>query len=345
MDDARWRWPFYFTIDGEAGLDAGGLSREVVRLAASELTSLEFGLFRLASTDALSYALQSDRAVAAALGGDGAGWLEFAGKLVAKALLDGTHLDFHLDRCLLKHVCGEPVALADLRFLDYALFASLTKVLDMDVTDLALTFSVDIESFGAVETVDLVENGADVPVTEANKRAFVDARVKAALFTAYADNIGAFLRGVYAVVPAEAFLLASSRDLELLLCGAPDLDVAAWRANTAYKGAFAVAGDAHRVVGWFWEVLAEYAPARRAQLLQWCTGHGRVPVQGFSHLQGRDGVLRPFTLTSVSLDAAIFPRAHTCFNRIDVPLYESKADLAKALTLVLDLGDCTFSMD
>ena len=60
------------------------------------------------------------------------------------------------------------------------------------------------------------------------------------------------------------------RDLELLLCGAPDLDVAAWRANTVYKGAFAVAGDAHRVVGWFWEVLAEYAPARRAELLQWC---------------------------------------------------------------------------
>ena len=80
--------------------------------------------------------------------------------------------------------------------------------------------------------------------------------------------------------------------------------------------AFAKAGEAHDVVRWFWEAVAAYAPERRAKLLQWCTGHGRVPVQGFSHLMGRDGVLRPFTLTSIALDQACFPRAHTCFNQI-----------------------------
>ena len=88
-----------------------------------------------------------------------------------------------------------------------------------------------------------------------------------------------------------------------------------------------------------------WSPERRAQLLQWTTGHARVPVQGFSHLMGRDGVLRKFTLTSLELSQAVYPRAHTCFNRIDVPLYRTKEELVSGFEFVLELGDATFTMD
>ena len=88
-----------------------------------------------------------------------------------------------------------------------------------------------------------------------------------------------------------------------------------------------------------------WSPERRAQLLQWTTGHARVPVQGFSHLMGRDGVLRKFTLTSLELSQAVYPRAHTCFNRIDVPLYRTKEELVSGFEFVLELGDQTFTMD
>ena len=30
---------------------------------------------------------------------------------------------------------------------------------------------------------------------------------------------------------------------------------------------------------WFWEALRDMRPARRAELLQWTTGHARVPVR------------------------------------------------------------------
>ena len=144
---------------------------------------------------------------------------------------------------------------------------------------------------------------------------------------------------------AQVMLLMTARELELALCGTPTLDLDDWKAHTVYKGDFADLGCQHPVVAWFWKCVAKFPPEKRAALLLWCTGHSRVPVQGFSHLQGRDGVLRPFTLTSVSIDHACFPRAHTCFNRIDVPLYKSQDDLVRAFNLVLDLGDATFSMD
>ena len=53
---------------------------------------------------------------------------------------------------------------------------------------------------------------------------------------------------------------------------------------------------------------------------------------------GRDGVLRKFTLTSLELTQAVYPRAHTCFNRIDVPLYRTKEELVAGFEFVLELA-------
>ena len=62
-------------------------------------------------------------------------------------------------------------------------------------------------------------------------------------------------------------------------------------------------------------------------------------------MQQRDGVSRCFCLTSIPVSQATYPRAHTCFNRIDLPLYEDPEKLAAAIKFVLEFGDETFSMD
>ena len=76
----------------------------------------------------------------------------------------------------------------------------------------------------------------------------------------------------------------------------------------------------------------------------WTVGHVRLRG-GASRGLGRDGVLRKFTLTSLELTQAVYPRAHTCFNRIDVPLYRTKEELVGGFEFVLELGDQTFTMD
>ena len=55
-----------------------------------------------------------------------------------------------------------------------------------------------------------------------------------------------------------------------------------------------------------------------------------MPVQGFSSLQGNDGNIRRFTVDSIALETSIFPRAHTCFNRIDLPQYKTQAGTVAA---------------
>ncbi|KAH8070392.1 ubiquitin protein ligase [Aureococcus anophagefferens] len=281
----------------------GAASPRCLRLATSAIFATHFGLFKCAEGDALTYTVQDDAAVAAAVEG-GARWLNFAGKLVGKALLDGAHLDAHLNRCLLKHVCGEPLSLVDLGWLDETLLKSLSQLRDIDVGGLELTFSVDESAFGAVRSRDLVEGGSSKAVTEANKEEFIELRLRDALFETSKEGIEAFLAGVYAVVPLEAFLLVSAVELELMLCGASELDVDSWMAHAqyraVYRGDFAEKGADHDVVRWFWDAVRAMDAARSA---------------------------------------------HTCFNRIDLPLYEDPEKLAAAIKFVLEFGDETFSMD
>jgi len=127
--------------------------------------------------------------------------------------------------------------------------------------------------------------------------------------------------------------------------GAPTIDLDDWRASTVYKGACALEGAAHPTVAAFWDEVAAWDNDRRALLLLWCTGSSQVPAQGFRYLQGRDGALRAFTITSVELSEAVFPRSHTCFNRIDLPLFGSRAEVRAALDVALADEHAGFSMD
>ena len=75
--------------------------------------------------------------------------------------------------------------------------------------------------------------------------------------------------------------------------------------------------------------------SEREQLLQFVTGTSGVPAQGFRALQGNDGNIRKFTINSIPEAVSVFPKAHTCFNRIDLPLYDSKKKLQKFMGFFL----------
>merc|ERR1712167_557907 len=74
-------------------------------------------------------------------------------------------------------------------------------------------------------------------------------------------------------------------------------------------------------------LLYEFDEEHKARLLQFVTGTSGVPAQGFCALQGNDNNIRKFTINSIPEAVSVFPKAHTCFNRIDLPLYESKKKL------------------
>ena len=90
----------------------------------------------------------------------------------------------------------------------------------------------------------------------------------------------------------------------------------------------------------------EYSTEQKPRLLQYTTGTAGVPSSGFAELQSNDGNIKKFTINSIDKKVSVFPRAHTCFNRIDLPHdYESKEELNKFLSQAIQMSMTGFDMD
>ena len=156
------------------------------------------------------------------------------------------------------------------------------------------------------------------------------------------------LRGFYEVVPPRLISIFDFQELELLCCGLGSIDTDDWERNTRYTGDYGTTHGA-QVVKWFWNVVRGMSAEHRAKLLQFTTGTSGVPVQGFAALMSYDGKTAKFTIdvikgveplpASSSLGSALvyYPKAHTCFNRITLPLYRNERQLEDYLTLAIDM--------
>ena len=66
------------------------------------------------------------------------------------------------------------------------------------------------------------------------------------------------------------------QELELIMCGLPNIDIEDWKANTLYTGEYDRNPNNH-VCQWFWEVVEEeFDDELKARLLQFVTGESRA---------------------------------------------------------------------
>jgi hypothetical protein len=216
------------------------------------------------------------------------------------------------------------------------------KLLDLDdISILDLDFTVSVEMLGEHKEEELKPGGANITVTNDNIEEYLSLQIKYRILDRVKDQVKHFLAGFYDVIPATLLSVFDFQELELLLCGLPEIDVVDWMTHSEYTGAYETKGANHPNVKYFWEVIEEdFDMSQRAKLLQFITGTSGVPASGFAHLQGNDGNIRKFTVNSITKAQSIFPRAHTCFNRIDLPLYDDKKELKKYLTLAVQM-ECT----
>merc|ERR1711862_810135 len=157
--------------------------------------------------------------------------------------------------------------------------------------------------------------------------------------------MGELLLGFFVVIPEPLLTVFDFQELELLMCGLPKIDMEDWKENTEYMGEFTFTRSRNEVVRWFWEdVEEEYDQEFKARLLQFVTGTSGVPSRGFSVLQGNDGNIKKFAIHGVYTNVFFYPRAHTCFNRIDLPNYSSKKELYRLKTAITIAG-VGFGMD
>ncbi|KAJ0393943.1 hypothetical protein P43SY_001782 [Pythium insidiosum] len=162
------------------------------------------------------------------------------------------------------------------------------------------------------------------------------------------EQLLSFLTALYDVVPEGLLKLFDYQELELLMCGVPTIDVDDWRKHTDFKFFTEDLPTELELqnIQWLWEVITEMKNEDRVRLLQFATGTSRVPAQGFKGLISSDGRVRQFNVAFTGENPDIlFPKAHTCFNRLDLPIYSSKDQMSEYMKLIVEMDITGFSIE
>ncbi|XP_051937937.1 E3 ubiquitin-protein ligase HECW2 [Hippocampus zosterae] len=322
------RSKLYVSFVGEDGLDYSGPSREFFFLVSRELFNPYYGLFEYSAND--TYTVQISPM--SAFVDNHHEWFRFSGRILGLALVHQYLLDAFFTRPFYKGLLRIPCDLSDLEFLDEEFHQSLQWMKDNDIEDmLDLTFTVNEEVFGQITERELKPGGAGIPVTEKNKKEYIERMVKWRIERGVAQQTESLVRGFYEVVDVRLVSVFDARELELVIAGTAEIDLADWRNNTEYRGGY---HDNHIVIRWFWAAVERFNNEQRLRLLQFVTGTSSIPYEGFASLRGSNGPRR-FCVEKWGKITSL-PRAHTCFNRLDLPPYPSFSMLYEKLVTAVE---------
>ena len=321
------RKPFQIKFVGEEGIDQGGLTREFYTVLTHGFVDPSPALFTHSAVDDYTYQINA----LSGINPEHLQYFELLGKVMAKSIFDGSQIDVHFSSAFYKSLLGIELTFEDLERVDTELYTSLQYLRDNEIDELCLClyFTASYDEFGVVRDQDLKEGGKDIEVTDANKDEFIRLKMQWRLLDRVAAQRDAVRRGFFEVMPEAEFkgIGMDDRELELILCGIPKIDLEDWRANTEYKSGYARNDP---VIERFWNVMGEWDDELRAAVLRFASGTPKVPVEGFGALKGSSGP-KLFCIQKVQWDLTRLPQAATCFNTLYLPPYATEAQLKEKL--------------
>ena len=335
-----------FNSDGveEEGVDEGGVTKEFFQLMVREMfkdarTFVEFSEHmsedKNSSLAPPMFTLDEESRYhwfnpAASVSTESLARFRLFGAALGLAIYNGVCLDVHLPPVAYRRLCGMEPTLVDLCELSPSLGEGLQTLLDYDGDDIEEVFYRDfvVERFdaetGRTLTTELKPGGEHTAVTGGNRKEFVKLYVQHALDKSVSAQFGAFKAGFEQVCGGPALGLFTPTELELLVCGDPEIDMKALERVTKYDGGF----DAdHRAIRDFWSVVHSLPIADQKRLLFFATGCDRAPVGGLENL--------PFVVQRSGPDTEHLPTAHTCFNVLLLPEYDCQEKLRDRLAVAI----------
>ncbi|KAG5933595.1 hypothetical protein E4U53_000939 [Claviceps sorghi] len=324
------------TFKGEEGIDAGGLRKEWFLLLVREVFNPDHGLFLYDEDSQYCYFNPNTF--------ETSDQFFLVGVVMGLAIYNSTILDVALPPFAFRKLLAAAPAhglgmssrprpwmqytLDDLAEYRPRVAQGLRQLLEFDgdvESTFCLDFVIDTDKFGTTVQVPLCPGGERKPVTNSNRREYVELYIRYLLDTAVTRQFEPFKRGFYTVCGGNAFSLFRPEEIELLIRGSDEaLDIAALRAVAEYDNWGHAQPDGQvDVVVWFWETFQEATPKDQRKLLSFITGSDRIPATGAAML--------PMKLSCLGPDTGRYPIARTCFNMISLWEYGSKQRLETML--------------
>lgn len=327
-----WR-ELKISFNGEIASDAGGLYREWFTILIEELEKKEMNLFERSECDEINYIFNRNL-------NENSDWsfkyFNILGRLIAKSLIDNITINLSFNCLIYKLILGEKINFEDLKNIDTSLYTSLLSMKNMKpeaLDSMEIYYSIQYKNDdGQVITEELIPGGNNKKVTDIND--YIEKRINH-LVSKSQILIYHIQEGLFSFIPKEILCSINSSEFELLVCGQPFIDVNDWNKNSVYKGDY---NKNHKLVKWFWDEVYKLSQEDLRKLLQFSTGTSRVPINGFKKLESNRGEIAKFCLNSVAYNENKknnYIRAHTCFNRLDVPIFPNQEELHEAIIFVI----------
>lgn len=182
----------------EEEANAEDVTREWFRVLCRQMFNPDYALFvPVAASDSIAFHPNKLSKV----NEEHLSFFKFIGRIIGKALYEGLVLHGHFSRVVYKRILGKPVSIEDMKTHDLEYYKSLLWMLKNDISDsITETFSIETDRFGVTETVDLKQNGRNIPVTDENKQEYVQLVVEYRLTGSVQEQLEQFVNGTFVTI-------------------------------------------------------------------------------------------------------------------------------------------------
>nr|CAD7264827.1 unnamed protein product [Timema shepardi] len=316
-------------FEGEQGIDEGGVSKEFFQLIVEEIFNPDYGMFTFQQeTQTVWFNPTSFESNAQ---------FTLIGIVLGLAIYNNIILDIHFPMVVYRKLMGKRGTFWDLEDFNKTLFTGLKALLEHEQDDMEETYVQTFricyqDVFGTRFFHELKEEGDQIYVNQDNKKEFVDLYADFLLNTCIDKQFRAFRKGFQMVTDESPLhLLFRPEEVEQLVCGSRNFDFNELEEATEYDGGY-TSGSV--IIRHFWDIVHKMDLDSQRKLLQFATGSDRVPVGGLSKLK--------LIIARNGPDSDRLPTAHTCFNVLLLPEYETREKLndrlMKAITYSKGFG-------
>uniref|UniRef100_A0A4W6BVK7 HECT and RLD domain containing E3 ubiquitin protein ligase 3 n=1 Tax=Lates calcarifer TaxID=8187 RepID=A0A4W6BVK7_LATCA len=308
--DVDLKKPLKVIFDGEEAVDAGGVTKEFFLLLLKELMDPVYGMFTHYKESNLLWF--SDKCFVEQ------NWFHLIGIICGLAIYNSTVVDLHFPLALYKKLLDVSPMLEDFKEL------SPTEARSLSIFFLHLQ-TITRENYGMTEVKELIPGGESISVDKNNRKEFVEAYLRYVFSDSVSEQYSAFSSGFLKVCGGEILSLFQPSELMAMVVGNNNYNWEEMEKNAVYKGEYTAT---HPTVRLFWEVFHEFPLEKKKQFLLFLTGSDRIPIHGMESLR--------IIIQSTTAEEHYLPVAHTCYNLLDMPRYQTKEILRRRLTQAVE---------
>ncbi|PIK41851.1 putative E3 ubiquitin-protein ligase HERC4 [Apostichopus japonicus] len=321
--------PLRIAFRGEDAIDAGGVKKEFFMLIMREILDPKYGMFKFYEESRFVWFNRKffeDEFM-----------FRLVGMLCGLAIYNHTIIALPFPPLIYKKLLNRLTSMDDFKLLEPTVARHLQHLMEYEGDDVEDVFCLSFEYsdtvYGTVETNELIPGGSNIAVTKENKEKYVDCYVDFVVNSSVQNQFGQFRDGFLHVCGGKVLDFCHPDELQVMVVGDESYDWDEFQKSAVYKGEYY---HNHNTIKMFWKVFRELDLDLKKKFLVFLTGSDRIPIEGMKSLKP--------TFQPIKTGVHFYPVAHTCFNLLDLPMYEVEDDLREKLLAAIAHASTGFTI-